>query len=76
MSEALNIIYEIYSAFIGMLFTTFDIGGGVTIGWVFIAVIVFGMLINSILNLPRSMSVMSVDHVRSNYQRSKAWLKL
>lgn len=55
MNEAINIVYEIYSAFIGLVFNTFDIGGGVTIGWVFVAVIVFGMLINSILNLPKGM---------------------
>lgn len=59
MSEALNVIYDIYTAFINLVFTSFDIGSGVTVGWVFVAVIVFGMLINSILNLPRSISVRS-----------------
>lgn len=59
MSEALNVIYDIYEAFINLVFTSFDIGSGVTIGWVFVAIIVFGMLINSILNLPRSISVRS-----------------
>lgn len=59
MSEALNVIYEIYTAFINLVFTSFDIGSGVTVGWVFVAVIVFGMLINSVLNLPRSISVRS-----------------
>lgn len=59
MSEALSVIYEIYTAFIGLLFNTFDIGNGVVVGYVFVAIIVFGMLINSILNLPRSISVRS-----------------
>lgn len=71
MSVALNVIYSIYSNFLTLVFTTFDIGGGVTVGWVFIAVIVFGMLINSVLNLPRSMGSMSVNRVRMNYGRRK-----
>lgn len=65
MSEALNVIYEIYTAFINLIFTSFDIGSGVTVGWVFVAVIVFGMLINSILNLPRSVSVISESRWRN-----------
>lgn len=54
MSQALTYIYDIYSAFITMVFDTFDIGNGVTIGWIMVAIIIFSLMINNILNLPRS----------------------
>lgn len=56
MNEALTYIYLIYSRFISLVFTDFALFNGVTIGWVLISVLVFGILIRSILNLPKGVS--------------------
>lgn len=54
MAQALTYIYAIYTAFIGLVFDTFEIATNVTVGWVIVAIIVFGLMINNILNLPKS----------------------
>lgn len=54
MSEALELLYSIYNAFIDWIFNRATIFEGVTIGWVAIVVFVFSILINSIINIARS----------------------
>lgn len=54
MSEALEILYSIYSAFIEWIFNRATIFEGVTIGWIAMVVFVFSVLINSIINIARS----------------------
>ncbi len=53
MAQALNYIYQIYAKFLDLVFNQFQMFNGVTIGWVMVSTIVFGLLINSILNLPK-----------------------
>lgn len=53
MNEALTYIYQIYNKFLDLIFNQFEMFSGVTIGWVIIAIMVFGMMINSILNIPK-----------------------
>lgn len=53
MAQALTYIYQIYAKFLDLVFNQFEMFSGVTIGWVIVATIVFGLLINSILNLPK-----------------------
>ena len=53
MSEALTYLYQIFSAFISLVFDTFELFANVTIGWVLVVIMLFGMMIGSILNLPR-----------------------
>lgn len=65
MAQALTYLYQIYQGFITMVFTDFDIGGGVTIGWITISIMVFGILINSILNIPKGIRI----NGRSNNSR-------
>lgn len=54
MAEALNYLYDIYSGFLNMIFNDFELFPDVTFGWILVVVIVFGILINSILNIPKS----------------------
>ena len=55
MQEALNTIYYIFNKLVSFVFNDAAIESGVSIGWVITAVFVFGIIITSILNLPRSM---------------------
>lgn len=49
-----------------MVFTDFDIGGGVTVGWIAISIMVFGILINSILNIPKGIRINGRSNNRNN----------
>lgn len=53
MSQALSYLYDIYSGFINMAFNDFELFPNVTIGWIIIVILVFGIMINSILNIPK-----------------------
>lgn len=53
MIDALTYIYYAYSKFLDLIFNQFQMFSGVYVGWVLISVLVFGILISSILNLPR-----------------------
>ena len=57
MAQALNYLYQIYQQFIGFVFNDMEIAPNVTFGWIAISVIVFGILINSILNIPKGIHV-------------------
>lgn len=57
MAQALTYLYEIYAGFINMVFNDFELFPGVSVGWLFIVVAVFGILINSILNIPKGIQV-------------------
>lgn len=54
MENAINLFNYIFQKFINMIFNDFEIQSGVTIGWVIITIILFGMLINNILNIPNN----------------------
>lgn len=54
MSEALEILYEIYFAFIDWIFNAAYFVPGVSIGWVAVTVFIFSIMINSIINIARS----------------------
>lgn len=54
MSQAWQYIWYIFSKFINFIFNeTVFTSDGATIGWVAVVVFIFGMLIKSLLNLPR-----------------------
>lgn len=57
MEEALTYLYLIYQGFIRWVFDDMAIASNVTVGWVAISVIIFGILINSILNIPKGINV-------------------
>lgn len=56
MSDALNYLYLIYDDMLDLLFNSFYMFTGVSVGWVMVTVIIFAIVIRSIINVPRSMS--------------------
>lgn len=54
MSEAIEILYQIYFAFVDWIFNQANFVTGVSIGWVAVTVFVFSILINNILNVARA----------------------
>lgn len=63
MTEALQYIYYIFDKLLDWLFNSAEFFPNVTIGWVIITIILFGMVIKSIINIPRSVR-------RSNISRN------
>lgn len=53
MADALTYLYQIYSAFLDLVFNQFELFQNVTIGWVGIVIMVMSMIIISILNIPK-----------------------
>lgn len=53
MSQAINVVFYIFNKFINLLFNEIQIVEGVYLGWVIIAVIIFGIIFNSLLNIPK-----------------------
>ena len=53
MSDAINIVFYIFNKFINLLFNEIQILDGVYLGWVILVVIIFGIIFNSLLNIPK-----------------------
>lgn len=56
MGEAVTLLFEIYSKFIEFIFDKLEILDGVTIGWIFVSILVFSVLIRSIMAIPSKFS--------------------
>ena len=54
MSDALSVFWSIYAALFQTLFEHLFIVEGVSIGWVFVTIFIFSILMKSLLSLPRS----------------------
>lgn len=67
MAQALEYLYQIYDGFINMVFNDFALFNGVTVGWVVVSVVVFGILVNSILNIPKGAQRINVGRANSNH---------
>lgn len=52
MSDAISLFYQIIHILISWIFDA-EIVSGVSIGWVFVSIIVFSLLIRNILNVPK-----------------------
>lgn len=52
MSDAITVFYYIFNKIYNFLFNEALIEPGVSIGWIFVTVVVFGLIISTILNLP------------------------
>ena len=52
MSDAINIVFYIFNKFINLLFNEIQILDGVYLGWIILVVIIFGIIFNSLLNIP------------------------
>lgn len=57
MNEALQYFYYFISSCITFCFDNMLIAAGVSFGWVVVSVIVMGMLVRSVLNLPRGVNI-------------------
>lgn len=53
MSQAINVVFYIFNKFINLLFNEIQTIDGVYLGWVIIVVIIFGIIFNSLLNIPK-----------------------
>ena len=52
MSDALELLFQIYFKFIDFIFDKAQIFNGVTLGWVALSVLIFGVLIRSLMAVP------------------------
>lgn len=53
-TEAYNVIFSIFIKFGKWLFESATLGGGITLGYIFVSLLVCGILISSILRIPSS----------------------
>lgn len=53
MTNALTYLYQIYSAFLDLVFNQFELFQNVTVGWIGVVIMVMSMIIISILNIPK-----------------------
>lgn len=66
MTEAVEIFYYSFTKFINFLFGSYIVDG-VSLGWILITVLLFGILINSVLNVPHGL----ISRAQRNKERSK-----
>ena len=66
MTDALNYLYYLFDSLISWIFNDAEFFPNVTIGWVIITCILFGMVIKSILNIPRGIRRTSIKSSTSN----------
>lgn len=65
MSDAINLVFYIFNKFSNLLFNEIQILEGVYLGWVIIVVIIFGIIFNSLLNIPKLGIINSVKERNS-----------
>ncbi len=82
MSDALNIFFQIYQQFMNTVFNSLYIEhpidglpgtGGVTIGWVFICIIIMSILIRNILAVPHKGQTITREYPYSANRYEKKW---
>lgn len=54
MAQALDLFRYVLTKFINLIFTDLQIENSVTLGYVIISIILMGIIINSILNIPNN----------------------
>lgn len=52
MSDAITLFYKVLQIIVSWIFDS-EIVSGVSIGWVFVSIIAFSLLIRNILNVPK-----------------------
>lgn len=60
MQDAITLFYQMLHILVSWIFDA-EIVSGVSIGWVFVCVAIFSILIRSILNVPRSSNSLNVS---------------
>lgn len=66
MNQAIELVYYIYKSLLDFLFNEAAIVPGVTLGWIMISVIVFGILVSSFIVVPKGVFNTSVKAVRES----------
>lgn len=66
MSDAIILFYQVLQILLSWIFDA-EIVTGVSIGWVFVSIAIFGILIRSILNVPRSSNSLNISS-RKGYE--------
>lgn len=61
MSDAITLFYQVLQILVSWIFNA-EIVSGVSIGWIFVSVAIFGILIRSILNIPKSSNSLNLSH--------------
>lgn len=52
MVDAINLLFQIYLKFVDFIFDKAEILNGVTLGWIALSVLIFGVLIRSLMAVP------------------------
>ena len=65
MSDAITLFYQILQILVSWIFNA-EIVTGVSIGWVFVSIIVFSLLIRNILNVPKRSTTFKVSKNEKN----------
>lgn len=60
MSDAITLFYKILHILVSWIFDA-EIVNGVSIGWIFVSVAIFSILVRSILNVPRSSNSLNMS---------------
>lgn len=66
MSDAITLFYKILNILVSWIFDA-EIVNGVSIGWIFVSVAIFSILVRSILNVPRSSNSLNISS-RKGYE--------
>lgn len=56
MNDAIELIFYIFNKGINLFFNDLVLIEGVTLGWVLVSIMIFGILFNAVLNLPSNVS--------------------
>lgn len=74
MQEALSWIYSIYDLFLDFIFNEALIDEGISLGWILVCVIVFGILIRSFIVVPKGIAVsVERDDFNGGMRSSNRW---
>lgn len=60
MQDAIILFYQMLHILVSWIFGA-ELVSGVTIGWIFVSVAIFSILVRSILNVPRSSNSLNVS---------------
>lgn len=60
MSDAITLFYKVLQIIVSWIFSA-ELVSGVSIGWIFVSIAIFGILIRSILNVPRSSNSLNIS---------------
>lgn len=71
MADAITLFYNVLQIIVSWIFNA-EIVSGVSIGWIFVSIAIFCILIRSVLNIPKSSNSFNVsnnDHQNYYYKK-------